>query len=189
MSLALIVDGDAEKIAFPRQFYTEPTIRRGLNGNRVTLDQIAKNTCNLVASLAAKGCTKFILIVDREDRADDAEAVERSLQTKISILTTLPVQVVVADKMFENLLLADIENIAVSYPETFVICQNSLDHESTHGKSVFKSFMKSGVVYRVSDVAQYFNKVRTASAIGNSRSYRRWIDAITALGVPYIRRP
>lgn len=188
MKIGLIVDGEAEKVALPRQFYDTPVVRRGMNGRNVSLDQIAANSCRLISALEAANCAKILIVIDREDRQEVASIIKANLVSKIAACTSTRFEVVVADKMFENWLLSDIENISVSYPDKFHQTQNSVLFESTHGKSQFTSRLKPDISYRVSDTKEYFNKIRTSVAIVNSQSYSDWIDAIVRLGIPIVRR-
>lgn len=187
MKVGLIVDGDSEKIALPTQILANTVIRKSLNGKNVSLGQIANNAIKLAGALSAVNCTHIILILDREKRSESAYDIKQALIKSIGMKCGLNFGIVVADRMFENWLLADIENISTKFPAKFNLNSNGA-FESTHGKNEIRKMTTPNYSLRTDDAGEFFKKIRTSVGVTNSASFSDWIKTLETLTIKYINR-
>lgn len=182
--IGLIVDGYCEKEAFPAQMQSKCVVRRRQsNGNCVSLLQIANECANLLRALEGRRCRKLLIVVDREDRPITAQEMADQLIVMISAKVSVAFKLVVADRMFENWLLADIEAVAGKYANDFSAVANTPTNEGSNGKTRFKQLMKKPYSYCPGVAKKYYSSIRIPVAERNSLSFRSWIAALNALSI------
>ena len=108
---AFLVDGDLEKKFFQRKCPKTTVKKIGCNGRDVSLDEIAKRVATQIRTLGGK-CFPIVIVIDRESRPEDTATISVTLLEKIkSEGITDHLIVAVADRMIENWILADYQNV------------------------------------------------------------------------------
>lgn len=182
--IGLIVEGQCERDALPPQMRSKCVVRRRqLNGKRVSLLQIANECTSLLRALDGRRCRKFLIVVDREERTLTAQEMANQLTTLIAERVSVPFRLVVADRMFENWLLADVEAIVARYSNDFNPASNSPAHEGINGKARLRQLMRKPCCYGPEVAKKYYSAIRIPVAEQNSISFKSWTDVLRALSI------
>jgi hypothetical protein len=182
MKIGLILDGRSEIKALGNQVRNVEIRKRPSNGITVSIDQIANESVKLLKALGSAGCVKKILVIDRENRTHSATKIGEQLKKLIAKNTAEDFVVVVADRMFENWILADIESVSGKHSDRLKKTSNSMDFEGCHGKSELKNKLKDGHRYKTEDAEPFFKAVKADVAVMNSASYKKWMEALNQFG-------
>ncbi|MEK2688926.1 hypothetical protein [Bdellovibrio sp. GT3] len=143
--VALLIDGKSERAILEkldRTAHDFSPIKRDRNGKDVSAKAIA-NECIEILGFSSKLHQSNIIIVDREDRTTSALTLETEIRNLIAENFKGTFDLVVSDKMFENWILADIENVSSKNPTLLNPTPNSKEYEGTHGAGQIESIWKT----------------------------------------------
>lgn len=188
--LVLVVDGKTEKALKSKIDESHCKVRfvqRQHNGKDVSLQMIATECSKLLNACYTSG-TNIVLIVDRENRSISDHDMEKELGSIIKKNFTGEFQLVVANQMFENWILSDIENVSKSSPTLLRETKNSTDHEGSNGTKVLNGLWISnrGEMYasdKISNAQLLFKHVRTHVGVINSVSFKRFRDILNSFNI------
>jgi len=110
-SPVFLVEGQTEKLFIEQICPGAKILRLEINGRDVAIDAIVGRAATLIR-LQQGRTSPSIILFDREDRRESANAIAQEVSTKLSqLLPSEHIIVGVADKMFENWILADWESL------------------------------------------------------------------------------
>lgn len=182
--IAFIIDGKSERAIFEKLDRTDhdfSPIKRDKNGKNVTADAIA-NECIEILRFSGNLYRTNIIIVDREDRVQDAMTFEIALKALISARFFGQFELVVSDRMFENWILADIEHVSSKHPDLLLASPNAVAHEGTHGTSKLEDLWileeKKFSNDKAGNCKKLFKHVRPAVGSLYSSSFERFLDIL-----------
>jgi len=190
LKVGLVFDGETEERAFPLRlchkscdYYKR---RRTINGKSATLDKIANESIDILKALDKRGAEISFLIIDREEKALSALDMGIEITRLINLKYTGQFIVIVADIMFENWLVADIENLKVKFPDLFKESALNGNHDGKHGEKIIKENWKGeGKFKKTFHGPQFFKYIRIKEAIKNSPSFDYLISQLTGQGVTF----
>ena len=140
VKIGLIFDGETEKLAFEKRICRktcQPFMRkRNSNGKDVSLEVISNECVRLLSALNSRGAQSSFIVIDREKRRISASQMGIQLTELISSRSSENFIVVIADIMFENWLVADIEGIKLKYPDLIKDDALNSNYDGQHGVSV-----------------------------------------------------
>lgn len=111
-----LVEGQTEKLFIEQVCNGAKILRLEINGRNVALDAIVGRAATLVR-LQQGRTSPSIILFDREDRRESAHEIAQEVSTKMrQILPSEHVIVGVADRMFENWILADWDSLRSMAP-------------------------------------------------------------------------
>ena len=186
MSLGIVVDGDAEAIALgeitsrlqgcPRQVLRP--IYASLQP-KASPAQIAKAASPRIELLQARGATRLVVLIDREDRTDSPSAWASAIQIAFGGIGIPGVAVVVKNRKFENWL-ASHPNALRSMPKRWRVT-NGFENAVSPNRAdsvVDAEMLLNTIVQGKSRYHKRHDAIRIAQRIGvldaaaNSRAFR-----------------
>lgn len=189
LSIGLIFDGETEIAALPTRLDRRGCIfhtrKRTLNGNSVTLTGISNECVRILKALSSAGATVSFILVDREDRSLNVGDMESELTKLISRDFTGEFYVIVANRMFENWIIADIENLALKNPELIDPKVVNGKRDGINGVSFLKDHWnkKNSSYSKIAHGKKLFKEIRLGEARANSPSFDCFVSYLTARGV------
>lgn len=179
------VDGKSEKAIKEKidQSNVSPIfVQRTKNGRDVSLEAIA-NECSIYLNSYGKLGNGHIFIIDKEKRsAITAKEMENTLKTKISAKATISFDLVVADTMFENWILSDIESVSVKHHTYLLKTNNCKTHEGINGTSKLDElWVQHSTKYssdKVTNSRKLFKSVNPNYGIKYSNSFNEFISIL-----------
>lgn len=179
--LGIIVDGDGDFASLKKRFSGQCRILKtdGPRGHEVQIRDIVKREKKQIGMLRAFGCTRVIIVLDFEGRANRYVDFVRTLRQAFAATSFgVAVCVAVANRMIENWYLADIEEI--SRKKAFI--RDNLRQkkcEGKHGKAEIKKCMVHGTAYSETQHGpQMFSVIRFDVARMNSTSFADFLDVM-----------
>jgi hypothetical protein len=112
-NIAFIVDGFTEKLIIEKLCPKKPIRRTDLNGRNVTIKAIVEKIASIIRLLNNK-YYPIVIIVDKEERDIGFQEMCEEIETGLSSAGIDPQQIIVgvADRMLENWILADWDNLS-----------------------------------------------------------------------------
>jgi hypothetical protein len=176
---AFIVDGQQEQKII--QFICPGTAVRRLNcnGDAVELTAAAKRIASLIRLMRTR-YHPFIVIFDREGRAESSQSIADMLLSLIRIEGVRDDIVIgVPDRMIENWLLADYHNLCER------LGQGTLQHhpfEGTDGKAEILNLLPGDKHYHeTTEGVEWFIAANSFRICKNSASFREFLGALPQL--------
>lgn len=171
----LIVEGLSFALAATCVFPRRKAIDLGGLGHALTAGAIAKRAEPLIRIQLAKGC-RVVLSVDREVRSTAATALEAAIHAALPIDCQERVAVVVADRMLENWLLADVRGLTKrSYISRSA---RQRQYEGTHGKNELRQLFVDHDYDETTHAPELMKHVRMKMAVKNSTSFKRFVQRV-----------
>lgn len=168
---AFIVDGYTELKIIQQLCPGRPIKRTDCNGKNVTINAIAKKIAWHIRILGNK-YYPIVILVDKEDRNISFEDMVEQIRTELQNegIVDQDLRIGVADRMIENWIIADWEQINGSI--------NNKPHntDGSNGTSVLKKVKKS--YDKTTDGVDFFVAARQTVIYQNSASYRHFIDQL-----------
>ena len=201
MKVGLIVDGQAEYSGIPRFIARVQTQADVLSPIYCDMQpfappgQIALSASKKFGILLGRGCSKIVVLIDREERQDCApdfrKQLEREMRKRLKAVTTSArLQVVVKERLFENWLVADPDACrpvvgTKSKIETLRrhVAPNKAD--TADALSLLKQHSRTKQYEKRRDGKAICERLDPDAAAANSRSFRRFLRV---LGHPDYRR-
>ena len=181
--IGLIFDGKTEDKAIPSRL-SEKNCKfhkriRNVNGKSVTLKRISQQCIRLLNALDKRGVKLSFVIVDKEDRQELALQIGKNLTSLIASGYSGHFIVVVADIMFENWLVADIESIKAKYPHLIKDNVTNSNRDGKHGEGIIqKSWKGDGKFRKTIHGPKFFKAIRIEEASNNSPSFNYFISQL-----------
>lgn len=174
---AFIVDGFTEKLIIGKICPGNPIRRTDLNGKSVSLIAIANKISSLIRLLNNK-YYPIIIVIDREDRDEDCDTIIQKLQSEIKKkgIENQDIRISVADRMLENWIIADWDNLGSKKPKP-----NETD--SLKGSSIIKREL--GSYGKTTDGVNLFVKSNPIAIYRNSPSFKQFIDILDDVDCGY----
>jgi|WetSurMetagenome_2_1015567.scaffolds.fasta_scaffold173412_2 hypothetical protein len=176
--IGIIVDGDGDYAALRSRFISGFKIVKtdGPRGHNSRPKDIATFSQKQIRMLQALRCKEVIVVLDFEDRRQEYEAFVTDLILAFSSFKySLPVLVVVANRMIENWYLADIEYLSTKR----AFLKKGLkqkNYEGRNGKAEIKKCMKYKYSYsETRHGPQMFGILRFDIARRNSASFNTFL--------------
>jgi hypothetical protein len=173
---AFIVDGFTEKLVIGSLCPGRPVSRTDLNGKSVTLDAIANKISSLIR-LFNNRHYPIIIVIDREQRAENCSELCETLEKKIVELgfENHDIRICFADRMFENWIIADwaILNSTITKPEIT---------DNLHGSGELKKAI--GSYNKTTDGVELFLKCNLETVYQNSPSFKNLVDMLSDINCP-----
>lgn len=181
--IGLILDGETEIKAIPQRLCEKKCEfvkrKRRINGNTATIKKISVECIKLLKSISATGVELTIIIIDREDKSETAAEMGKKISLEISKVFCCNFIVVIADMMFENWLIADIEKIKLKYPSLIKDNVKNTNYEGKHGEGEIKNNWKGENKYKKTiHGPQFFKTIRIEEAKKNSQSFCLFITKL-----------
>ncbi|WP_413559268.1 hypothetical protein [Bdellovibrio sp. HCB209] len=188
-----VVDGKTERALEKKIDQSTCTIRfvrRKYNGREVPISLIAKECIGILNAIYSAGVV-IVLIVDREDRDISDQTMEAQLRAQITAGFSGSYNIVVANQMFENWILSDIENVSDKNSEVLKRASNSASNEGKDGTTILNSLWKSnrGEKYssdKITNAKVLFRSVRTDEGVKYSTSFDKLRSILTSVGVKFL---
>lgn len=188
LQVGLIFDGETEQNSFPARlckktcdFYKR---KRTINGKTATLEKIANECIDILQALDSRGAKISFLVIDREDKTISASSMGQNLTTLIASKFTGNFIVIVADTMFENWLVADIENLKNKFPDLIKASAVNGNNDGQHGEGIMKSYWGGvGTFKKNVHGPKFFKAIRIDEAITRSPSFDYLISQLRGQGV------
>lgn len=124
-----------------------------------------------------------IVLLDREDRLECPGQLAEQLGQQIQPHVTIPVSVVITDRMFENWLVADIEALrrmrarfSISTATVRSIAPNRADRVDAY--AVLQSCVRNQAYDKVQDAGRILERSDIHQMAANSRSFRRFLRCV-----------
>ncbi|MCK8496136.1 DUF4276 family protein [Spirosoma sp. RP8] len=176
---AFIVDGFTELKIIQEICPGRPVKRTDLNGKDVTIIAIAKKVSSLIRLLGNR-YYPIILLVDKEKREISFEDMAQQLRQALvnEGITDQDIRIGVADRMIENWIVADWEELTGSLenvPE---------DTDGIHGAGIIKNI--KGSYNKTTDGVQLFRSARQVFMYQRSASFRYFINNIDGIPCGYL---
>lgn len=180
--IGFLVDGRTEKKALEQTLDKteyEFNIRvRNINGKSASLKSIAKQCVSQLKALREIHCQLTFIILDRETRIDEASEIGQALTNMISQNYKQTFVVVVADIMFENWLVADIEQIKEKHPGLIKDRAINGKYDGKKGLKIIQQYWNQGKYKKIVHGPQFFKVIRKNEAIKNSPSFAYFIEQL-----------
>lgn len=177
--IGLIVDGESDFAALRTRFgYCVVLKTDGPRGHEISAEEIARTSRKQIDMLVDLGCSKIVLVTDLEQRIEKWEVFADSLNSALKELScrTTP-SAAVANKMFENWILADIGYLSTQ--KKYIkkgLKQKAF--EGKHGKQILKRcFAKGHDYHETVHAPDLFQSIR----LGNARRQSRSLDVLLVL--------
>ena len=185
--IGLIFDGETEKKAIPSRLCQKTCkfhpLKRKINGNAATLRGISRECIKFLSALNRRGVKLSFVIVDREDKQESASEMGQKLTNLIADEYSGHFVVVVADMMFENWLVADIEQIKMKYSDLIRSEVKNFNRDGKHGEAIIKKAMHPDRFKKTVHGPKFFKAIRINEAIKNSPSFDYFIGQLKSNGV------
>lgn len=176
---AFIVDGFTEMRIVQEICPNKPVRRLDLNGKDVTIAAMAKKISILIRALSNRHYP-IIILVDKEKRNVTFEDMANQLGQALigEGVINQDIRIGVADRMIENWILADWEQLAGSLQD---IPDNT---DKIHGAGIIKTV--KGSYHKTTDGIRLFRNARPPIMYKRSASFRYFIDKIVELPCEYL---
>lgn len=187
--IGFIVDGLSEIEAIGKKANQTSAnvkcMKRASNGKTVTTEKIANEAIPLLNALNSKGAILSIVIVDKEDRTISRTDFENDISNKISAKFNGTFKVISADHMFENWILADIEEVSNKHSATLRATNNNVAFDSCNGASRLKDLYKNqNISYsKTIDGPVFFKSIRPNIAINFCASFKDLYDYLNSKNI------
>lgn len=177
---AFIIDGFTEKKIVQELCPGQPVRRTDLNGKSVTIDAIAKKIAPLIRSLGNK-YYPIIILIDKEERSLGYDEIANQLYDKLiqEGISDQDIRVSVADRMIENWIIADWEQLNGS------LTGKPKNTEGISGSSQIKKV--KGSYDKIIDGSELFVNARQELIYKNSPSYRFFINQLHDINCNYLK--
>ncbi len=174
---AFIVDGFSEKLVIGQICPGKPVRRTDLNGKSVSIQAIANKVGSLVR-LYNNRYYPIIVIIDRENRIESSPEIAENLKRELDNqgLGNIDIRINVADRMFENWIVADWESLPTKLEKPEIT-------ESVNGCSILKKALDS--YHKTTDGVELFTKANPSNIYQNSESFRTFIDSLNDVNCNY----
>jgi len=173
--IAFLVDGYTEKLIVEDLCPGAKVRRIGCNGSTVSIDTIAK----LVASQIRLMNTLYhpiFVVIDREDRSESAMSIAENLEGQIKLHgINDTIRVVVCDRMIENWIIADWENLKASIGDEFPFDRPDKT-DGCNGKARLRQHLPN--YQETTDGVRLFKAARPNVLVENSPSFRALYEAL-----------
>lgn len=184
------VDGKCEKAIkdkIDQSLITPIFVQRTKNGRDVSLDAIAKECSNLLNSYASLG-QGHIFLIDKEKRTNYTPIfMETHLEQSIKKQNSNSFDLVVTDIMFENWILADIENVSHKNNNLLKQTNNNSNFEGKNGSAVLDDLWISKTTKYSSDKITHskklFKHVRPDIGSTYSQSFKKFMSIINKYNI------
>jgi hypothetical protein len=175
---AFIVDGFTEKYVLSKICPGRPVSRTDLNGKSVTICAIANKIASLI-KIFNNRYYPIIIVIDRESRVDDCENISAQLLNELNNrdLQNHDIRINVADKMFENWIIADWDVLNTITPKP-----NATD--GLNGASVIKK--ETGSFHKTTDGVELFLKSNPKKIYKQSPSFKSFVDNINDVACEFM---
>ena len=184
--VAFLVDGKCELAIYDKLDQTNHIfgfIKRYKNGREVSAEAIA-NECIELLKTSGRLYQTCVIIVDREDRNVNIAEFERDIRARISQVYTGSYELVCSNQMFENWIVADIENVSAKNMDLLRGSNNDVMNEGKHGAGILEGLWvkkPDGTRYGTNKAGhskRLFKNVRPDIARGFSDSFRNFHDIL-----------
>ncbi len=176
--IGFLVEGRTEQEAFRKRLNRtnhEFVIRiRNLNGKNVPLERIANQCLLLLRALSY--CQLTFIVLDREKRKEDVSEISRKISQIILKEHDQRFVVVIADIMFENWLVADIEQIQKKHSDLIKQKVINKKYDGQNGEALIKRYLKK--YNKTLHGPQFFKIIRKNKAIANSPSFAYFMEQL-----------
>lgn len=187
--IAFLVDGKCER-ALEERLDKKKTrysfIRRDKNGSSVSASAIAQE-CVSIMKMSGRLHSTTLIIVDKEDRTVSAPELEIRISELIKAQISFDFEVIVADMMFENWIVADIEGVSSEHSALLDSRKNSKENEGKNACTYLNNIWKDSTCKYSSDKVgnsrRLFMSVRLGEAQSHSPSFERLVHALTKHGI------
>jgi len=170
---AFFVDGITEQRAIQKICPGVKINTTQCNGKSVTIPTIAKRLSSLIKLLNNRHYP-IIIIIDREDRKESSEEIKNLLENELlEINIGVPFFVGVCDRMIENWMLADVQNLQKYSSKTVIPPSN---YDSLHGKSTIKKIIPS--YHETTDGVKILSSCCSRKLYRNSPSFKLFAETI-----------
>lgn len=184
------MDGHSEASAIPTRLDGSSckwsVLRRNINGKNASLERIAKDAAKKLNALNCRGAKLGFVIVDREEKDHTAKEMGEELSNLILNDYNGSFFVIIADRMFENWLVADLEGLKAKHQDLFKESAINGNYEGRHGASILKRHWKSQSSFSKNSYgAKFFKSIRLDIAKSNSGSLNYFLSLFDTHGVGY----
>jgi hypothetical protein len=175
---AFIVDGFTEKNVLSKICPGRPVSRTDLNGKSVKIEAIANKIFSLVKIFNNK-YYPIIIVIDREGRVEECEEIASSLKKELDNkgLNNQDIRISVADRMFENWILADWDNLNLKTVKP-------THTDGCNGASMLKKEL--GTFQKNTDGVELFLKSNPKTVYTNSPSFKNFIDKLEGVQCDFV---
>lgn len=173
---AFIVDGLTERNVIKALCDECPIQITNLNGNTVTIEAVAKKIASLIRLLSNRN-HPIVIIVDREERSESCQDMEKCLRDGLKREGISDDQVVIGipDRMIENWLLADWGNFKrVTGLASSVVKPEGV--EGSKGKSLVRKHYPA--YHGPTHAHEILRKSDPRKVVSNSNSFKLFFGAI-----------
>jgi len=192
MKIALITEGDAEFKSLPLLLpeinsLTSNIVLKPLKVN-VSPDAepgvIARECKSRVLIAAARGAGLAVVLLDREQQAKCPGDISTEIEAAINAAcNSLPVRVVLKDRLYENWLVADMDGLAAQARRFEVTAARRRRVEpnkadKTDGLALIKSMTLGGHYEKVQDAERICRHLGVERAAEHSRSLRHFLHVV-----------
>lgn len=182
-----LVEGDLEQKFIQNVCPGCPVRKINCNGKTTSIQAIAKRVGTL-GRLLHKTCSPLIIVLDRENREQSSEQMEKELgaaieQEKIDV----PVVLGIPDRNIESWILADNEML---FQVAGIVTKTVPPFcEGKNGKSLIKHALCGGRTYvETIDGVQWLKAARPAVMQKNSPSFSRFFSALSELDCRWLKQ-
>lgn len=176
---AFIVDGFTERNIIEKICPGRPIKRTDLNGKDVTITAIANKIASLINILNNK-YYPIIVIIDKESRSESCEVIANNLKEHLKNkgLENQDIRINIADKMFENWLIADWSVLETKSPKPD-------DTDGKNGASLIRKEL--GSYHKTTDCLKLLEKFTPSVAYQYSPSFKNFVHSIKDLNCPFTK--
>lgn len=180
---AFFVDGQTEQKIIQTICPNIPVQRINCNGDCVELSAIARRVASLVTVLNNK-YYPIIIIIDRESRKEKFSDISEKLTDEIKSLgINNDIIVNVADRMFENWILADIESLKKN--RKISASKLKATYENTNGKAQLKKLLET--YHETTDGVELFLSSNPKTIKKNSESFNRFVENVNKINCKWLK--
>lgn len=171
------VDGQTEQKVVQALCKDVPVQITGLNGKSATISAIAKKLSALIKLRGGKNYP-IVILIDREQRKETVNKIVTELRDALIAekLGHEDLRIGVADRMFENWILADL--IPVTH-------RNYNNPDGVHGTGEIKKLRRT--YSKTTDGVNLFLKADPALIYSKSPSFKHFIDQLNGIDCHYLR--
>ncbi|MDV6170181.1 DUF4276 family protein [Flavobacterium sp. DG1-102-2] len=175
---AFIVDGFTEKNVLSKICPGRPVSRTDLNGKAVTIPAIANKIYSLIKIFNNK-YYPIIILIDRENRQEDCDTIRLQLENELNKkgLNNQDIRINVADRMFENWIVADWNVLNSVNPKP-------ANTDGCNGASLIKKEL--GSFHKTTDGVELFVKANQKEMYLNSPSFKAFVDKSNNINCDYL---
>ena len=177
-----LVDGKTEQFILSKICNDAKLRVIDCNGNGVSITAIAEKIRTLIR-LDKFRSAPYIIVIDKEDRSDDIKKIRKELCSKITYgkdFTNIDVRIGIADRMFENWLIAGVDELFQKL---------KIGEKDIEGCNAIKKIKNIDRNYnKIANGYLYFQKIDLNLACQRSRSFRSFFNEIKDLQCDFLSR-